>query len=87
MINGYAYRVNNNMDQLTNTSPATTRKTVAFGRFDKYLVRKVREMSVLRLTERFAEYGQVAFIGFARYDGQLLDAGTHPVKYLLNPAS
>ena len=29
-----------------------------------------------------ADYGQVAYIGFSRYDGNLLDAGTHPVKYL-----
>jgi hypothetical protein len=42
----------------------------------------VKELVVLRLVERFADYGQVAFIGFARYDGNLLDAGTHPVKYL-----
>jgi HK97 family phage major capsid protein len=47
-----------------------------------YTIRRVRDMSVLRLEERFADYGQIAFIGFARYDGNLLDAGTHPVKYL-----
>jgi HK97 family phage major capsid protein len=57
---------------------------VAFGSLDKYLIRRVKEMSVLRLVERFADYGQVAFLGFARYDGNLLDAGTHPVKYLQN---
>ena len=37
---------------------------------------------MIRLEERFADYGQVAFIGFARYDGNLLDAGTNPVKYI-----
>jgi len=41
------------------------------------------DLRVLRLTERFAEYGQVAFIGYARYDGNLLGAGTRPVKYLV----
>jgi hypothetical protein len=25
---------------------------------------------------------QVAFVAFARYDGDLIDAGTNPVKYL-----
>ena len=49
-----------------------------------YQIRRVKELSVLRLEERFADYGQVAFLGFARYDGALLDAGTHPVKYLAN---
>lgn len=85
-INGYAYGINNDMDQLQTqaNSPTVTRKTVLFGDLTKYTIRRVKEMSVLRLTERFADYGQVAFIAFARYDGQLLDAGTHPVKYLQN---
>jgi len=85
-ILGYPYAINNDMDQLGHTSPATARNTVAFGRLDKYLIRRVKDLAVLKLVERFAEYGQVAFIGFARYDGNLLDAGTHPVKYLQNPA-
>lgn len=74
----YPYWTNNDMAAI-----ATTAKTVLFGRIDKYLIRKVKEMSVLRLVERFADFGQVAFIGFSRYDGNLLDAGTHPVKYLV----
>jgi HK97 family phage major capsid protein len=78
-VNGYSYSVNNDMDQLGHSN-----KAVAFGALDKYMIRRVKELSVLRLTERFADYGQVAFLGFARYDGNLLDAGTHPVKYLQN---
>jgi HK97 family phage major capsid protein len=74
---GYPYWINNDMDVL-----ATGKKTVLFGQVSKYLIRQVRELGILRLSERFADYGQVAFIGFARYDGNLLDAGTHPVKYL-----
>jgi HK97 family phage major capsid protein len=77
-ILGYPYFVNNDMDTIS-----TAKKTVLFGQLKKYLIRQVREMSVLRLVERFADYGQVAFLGFARYDGNLLDAGTHPVKYLV----
>ena len=85
-INGYQYLINNDMDQLQSAvgSPPVTRKTVLFGALDKYLIRRVKEMELLRLDERFAEFGQVAFIGFARYDGNLIDAGTHPVKYLQN---
>lgn len=81
-INGYAFAVNNDM-----ASIAVNAKTVVFGDVKKYHVRRVNELSVLRLVERFADYGQVAFIGFARYDGQLVDAGTHPVKYLVQAAS
>ena len=77
-ILGYPYAINNDMATI-----ATTNKTVLFGAIDKYLIRQVKELSILRLNERFADKGQVAFIGFARYDGNLLDAGTHPVKYLV----
>ena len=35
-----------------------------------------------RLDERYAELGVVAFLAFSRHDGDLLDAGTNPVKYL-----
>jgi HK97 family phage major capsid protein len=77
-ILGYPYSINNDMDQL-----GAGKTTVAFGDLSKYMIRRVKELAVLRLVERFADYGQVAFIGFARYDGNLLDAGTHPVMYLV----
>jgi HK97 family phage major capsid protein len=83
-INGYAYLTNNDMDQVASAvnSPVETRKTVLFGQISKHMIRRVKGLSVLRLEERFADYGQIAFIGFARYDAKLLDAGTNPVKYL-----
>jgi HK97 family phage major capsid protein len=76
-INGYPYFTNNDMATL-----ATGNKTVIFGNLKKYMRRNVKELAILRLTERFADYGQVGFLGFGRYDGNLLDAGTHPVNYL-----
>ncbi len=84
MINGYRYAINNDMDQLQTqaTSPTVDKKVILFGQLDKYMVRRVREMSILRLEERFAEFGQVGFLAFCRYDGNLLDAGTNPVKYM-----
>lgn len=77
-ILGYPYFINNDMAAI-----ATTNKTVLFGQLKKYLVRQVKELSIVRLNERFADFGQVAFVGFARYDGNLIDAGTHPVKFLV----
>ena len=77
-ILGYEYFVNNDLDQL-----AANKKVVLFGQLRKYVIRQVKELSVLRLVERFADYGQVGFLGFFRADGNLLDAGTHPVKYLV----
>ena len=76
-ILGYPYSINQDMAQI-----AASATTVAFGPFKKYLIRRVKDLSVLRLVERFADYGQVAFVGFCRYDGNLLDAGTHPLNVL-----
>jgi HK97 family phage major capsid protein len=81
-ILGYPYSINNDMPVI-----ALNAKTVIFGPLDKYLIRRVRELAVIRLVERFADYGQVAFLGFARYDGNLLDAGTHPIRFLVQAAA
>jgi HK97 family phage major capsid protein len=78
MINGYTFFINNDMAAI-----AASAKSVLFGQLKKYKIRRVKELAILKLSERFAEYAQVAFIGFARYDGNLLDAGTKPVKYLV----
>ncbi|HEV2378708.1 MAG TPA: phage major capsid protein [Terriglobia bacterium] len=81
-IYGYPIVYSQSMPQV-----AVNNKTVLFGDLSKYILRRVKELAVVRLVERFADYGQVAFIGFARYDGNLIDAGTHPVKYLTQAAS
>jgi HK97 family phage major capsid protein len=81
-ILGYPVYINQVMDQI-----AINKKTIAFGRFDKYNVRMVEGITVLRLNELFAQNGQVGFIAFRRADGNLLDAGTHPVKYLVQAAA
>jgi HK97 family phage major capsid protein len=87
-ILGYPYAINNDMDSVVQTSPISARETVLFGNLQKYVIRRVRNLSVLRLlVERFADYGVVGFLGFARYDGGTVDAGTHPIRYLLNSAS
>ena len=74
----YPYFVNNDMAAMT-----TGNKTILFGALKKYIVRRVKGVTVLRLVERYADYFQVGFIAFARFDGQLKDAGAHPVKYLV----
>jgi len=79
-ILGHGYSINQAM-----ASVADSQKSVLFGDFSKYIVRRVREFSVRRLVERYADYDQVGFIGFARYDGDLMD--TAAVKHLLHPAT
>jgi HK97 family phage major capsid protein len=64
---------------------ADSQISVLFGDFSKYIVRRVREFAVRRLVERYADYDQVGFIGFARFDGELMD--TAAVKHLLHPTT
>ena len=58
--------------------------SVLFGDFSKYKIRMVQNFKVVRLNELLAEYLSIGLFGFARVDGTLLDAGTHPVKKLIH---
>lgn len=62
---------------------ATTAKTVLFGDFNKYIVRRLREFVVRRSDELYLTSDQSVFVGFARFDGELLD--TSAVKHLAHP--
>ncbi len=67
-------------------NPAASRITGYFGDFSKFHIRDVNSMQMLRLTERYAEYLQVAFLLFSRHDSILLDAGTNPIKHFKQSA-
>lgn len=83
-ILGKPYVINPYMDEIGDPgSPPVGNKPVLFGDLSRYKVRRVKTMAVQRLVERYAEFGQVGIIAWARYDGNLLDAGMHPVKYLI----
>lgn len=75
-ILGYPYVINQQM-----ASPGSGNKDVIFGDFSKYIIRDVRDVVLMRLDERYADYHQVAFLAFSRSDGDLLDAGTHPIVW------
>lgn len=69
LIAGAEYVVNPDM-----AVPATGVKSVLYGDFQAgYVVRLVKAFEVIRLEERFADFGQVAFIGFDRADGLVQD--------------
>jgi len=74
-ILGAPYVINQDMASMTATA-----KSILFGDFSKYLIRDVRDMTLLRLDERYAEFLQVAFLAFMRTDGDLLNAGTTPLR-------
>lgn len=79
-ILGLPISINQDMDNTI----ASTKKTVLFGQLSKYKIRTVNGIRLRRLDERYAEKDQTGFIAFVREDGNLLDAGTDPVKALLH---
>jgi HK97 family phage major capsid protein len=81
-ILGYPYVINQHMAPM-----AASAKSILFGRLDKYVIRDVLGVQIMRLTERYAEFLQVGFLAFLRCDGHLIDAGTHPVRYFSNSAT
>jgi HK97 family phage major capsid protein len=66
---------------------APNNTTIVYGDFSKFIIRRVREMSVMRLVERYADFGQVGLLSFGRYDSNLVDAGTHPLNVLKQASS
>jgi HK97 family phage major capsid protein len=81
-INSYKYTINQDMPVM-----AANAKSILFGDFSKYFIRRVAGVQVLRLTERYADFNQTGFLAFQRWDGNLVDAGTHPLKYFANSAT
>lgn len=76
---GFGLKINNNMD----STVAATKKAMAFGDFKAgYALRTVRGGQVMRLTERYADYLQVGFIGFERADGLVQDTSALKVLQL-----
>lgn len=74
-ILGKPYVINNDL------ATGASAKAFAFGDLSKYLIREVTGIEFLQLNERYADYHQVGFLAFMRADGDLLNAGTNPVKY------
>lgn len=81
-ILGQPYFINQEMAAI-----GASAKSVLFGDLSKYIVRTVKDMRVLRLVERYADYYQVGFQLFVRADGDLLNAGTNPVKHLVHQSA
>jgi HK97 family phage major capsid protein len=69
-VYGYEFVLNNDMPTL-----AASSKSLLFGSVRQaYVARIVKELTTLRLTERYADYLQVGFLAFERADGTMQDA-------------
>lgn len=69
LINGRPYTIDNGLPV-----PAVSAKSLFFGDFAAgYVLRRVNGGQLMRLSERYADYLQVGFLGFLRLDGKLDD--------------
>jgi HK97 family phage major capsid protein len=75
---GYPVYINNDMA----ATQAAAAKSVLFGNFNKYVVRRVGGFNVQRLNELYAANLSVGFLAYTRLDGNLIASGA--VKHLLN---
>jgi len=80
-IDGDTYVINQDMPSFE-----ATVKPILYGNFGKFVIRDVLDVQLVRLVERYAEYHQIGFIAIMRFDSELIDAGTNPLKHLLTPS-
>lgn len=78
LMGGYEYTTNQDMA----STIASGNVVALFGQLSKYKIRSVGQMRMYHLVERYRDNDMDAFIGFIREDGNLLQAGTPPVKKL-----
>lgn len=69
-ILGKPYFINNAMA----SSLATGNKVIVYGDWDKFTIRRVNDFSLRRLSERYAEFDQTAFVGLSRMDSFVEDS-------------
>ncbi len=72
---GYGLVLNNDMPAMAQSS-----KSLGFGNIRAaYVIRIVKGLTVLRLTERYADFLQVGFLGFERADAHLQDSSAFKI--------
>ena len=58
-------------------------KTILAGDFSKFIVRFSGPVRLARMDERYRDWDQTGFVGFSRVDSVVIDAGTNPIKHLI----
>lgn len=87
---GVSYEINNDMS-VDLAVGASKPPVMLYGDFNKYLIRDVAPMTMMRLDELRALNGQVVFLAWLRTDGRAIfatdNAGDTPVKGITPPAA
>lgn len=83
---GHEYIVNQDVPAM-----AASARCVAFGDFSYYMVRRVRNMMLIRADQRFIDQGQIGYYLFARMDGKYANptatAARSPIRLGQNSAT
>jgi HK97 family phage major capsid protein len=90
-ILGYPYGVDQGMPDFESTGGAQY-KPVVFGDLSKFWIREIgwqekqgANVYLVRLDERYAEYGQIAFVGFSRMDSGSIEYSA--IRHLITASS
>lgn len=67
-IDGDRYIINQDM-----ASISASAKPIIYGDLRAYKIRRVRDITLVRMNERYADYLQVGFLAYVRVDGDLVD--------------
>ncbi len=79
----HPYIINNDI-----VAPAASQYTMLFGDMSTFKLRKVADgVSVLRLIERYADYYQVGYVGYMRFDSQYVYSGAPSIIVVQQSAS
>lgn len=81
-ILGYNVEINQDMA----SGVTATAKTMLFGALQRYKIRRVGPPRIYRMEEKYRDEDKTGFVAFIAEDGNLLDAGTKPIKYLTQHA-
>ena len=68
LIDGNPFVIDQGIDE-----PAAGKIAAVYGDFSEFVIRDVLGITMMRLYERYAEFGQVGFIAFMRTDSNLMD--------------
>lgn len=83
-ILGFTYTINQDLATIGSGSPPNTGDCVGlFGAMNRFVIRKVNGLHVMRLNERYAELGLVGFQAYARYDSNIVTLSQKAITKLV----
>jgi len=82
-LNGRPLSRNQSMQATVTGAPVASTVSLIFGALRYYKIRQVGATRLYRLVERYRDNDQDAFLAFVESDGNLLDAGGHPIKSMV----